>query len=681
MTTALSSVSLCVAALATLLGACEPEVVVYVPDAGWVPPPVAPSPAVRGTYSDDSCPEGLVRCGERCVDTRGDARDCGGCGATCTTGLACNSGVCRVTCAPGTTLCTSEGELRCADTSRDPRHCGACGTSCGSDERCEDGVCRSLPCRPDAAECVNMNERRACLPNGLGYGPTTSCGTSQSCAPETGLCTGWTCTPGAATCAPSGERRVCSADGLSEMDSACAARETCVFGVCTRWACTPGDYACSDVNTRVVCGADGLGSSPAPCPDTGDANGSACLGAGLCTPRICMPGTSEPTCASGSARSVCAPDGQRYAPVACAANESCSGGVCVPRICIPGSARCVAGSLTDREVCDADGLGYSPMPCADTETCRSSVCTARICTPGAPSCDGTTGMRTCTDGLNFSATMTCASGQSCEPARGRCVCVPGTSRCTAVSLTGREVCNGDAVSYSASPCAATQTCTGLGVCTDRLCTPGEGTSICSSAVDRQVCAADGLGFTSVTCAAGQSCLTGACAIRCGDGLVGTGETCDDGNTANGDGCSGSCLAELPLSRGRPASQSSTDRTFAAANGVDGRYRITDPGTVGTLNLVSTLSESQPWWQVDLGSARTISRVDVWRRDDGCCTSRITNFDVLTSMDGITWNSFAYEPGTAGFPSRYVSSATGRYVRIQLRGSDYLNLTEVEVLGF
>jgi cysteine-rich repeat protein len=34
-----------------------------------------------------------------------------------------------------------------------------------------------------------------------------------------------------------------------------------------------------------------------------------------------------------------------------------------------------------------------------------------------------------------------------------------------------------------------------------------------------------------------------CAVRCGDGVVGTGETCDDGNTVSGDGCSGSCVGE------------------------------------------------------------------------------------------------------------------------------------------
>lgn len=34
--------------------------------------------------------------------------------------------------------------------------------------------------------------------------------------------------------------------------------------------------------------------------------------------------------------------------------------------------------------------------------------------------------------------------------------------------------------------------------------------------------------------------------RCGDAIVQAGEQCDDGNTANGDGCSGTCLTEIVL---------------------------------------------------------------------------------------------------------------------------------------
>jgi len=36
---------------------------------------------------------------------------------------------------------------------------------------------------------------------------------------------------------------------------------------------------------------------------------------------------------------------------------------------------------------------------------------------------------------------------------------------------------------------------------------------------------------------------GQCIVACGDGIIGKGEACDDGNTSNGDGCSATCQIE------------------------------------------------------------------------------------------------------------------------------------------
>ena len=38
----------------------------------------------------------------------------------------------------------------------------------------------------------------------------------------------------------------------------------------------------------------------------------------------------------------------------------------------------------------------------------------------------------------------------------------------------------------------------------------------------------------------DACRRDCTAARCGDGVVDTGETCDDGNTADGDGCAADC---------------------------------------------------------------------------------------------------------------------------------------------
>ena len=44
---------------------------------------------------------------------------------------------------------------------------------------------------------------------------------------------------------------------------------------------------------------------------------------------------------------------------------------------------------------------------------------------------------------------------------------------------------------------------------------------------------------------GFRCARPTGSLRCGDGVVGTGETCDDGNTVSGDGCSATCQQDCP----------------------------------------------------------------------------------------------------------------------------------------
>ncbi len=55
----------------------------------------------------------------------------------------------------------------------------------------------------------------------------------------------------------------------------------------------------------------------------------------------------------------------------------------------------------------------------------------------------------------------------------------------------------------------------------------------------------GTGTPDGTCRDGTCVGTTAAAVTCGDGAIGTGEQCDDGNTRSGDGCSGACAIEAP----------------------------------------------------------------------------------------------------------------------------------------
>jgi F5/8 type C domain len=145
-----------------------------------------------------------------------------------------------------------------------------------------------------------------------------------------------------------------------------------------------------------------------------------------------------------------------------------------------------------------------------------------------------------------------------------------------------------------------------------------------------------------------------------------------------------------LSLGKPATQSST-YTAAPPGGparlaVDGNTNASYYG-----NSVShTNYDYQAWWQVDLGTSYTLDQVNIWNRTD-CCSDRLSNFYVLVSDDPFTSTDLAttlnqpgvlsfYVAGIAGSPSAIPIVRSGRYVRVQLAGTNYLGLAEVQVMG-
>jgi mono/diheme cytochrome c family protein len=98
----------------------------------------------------------------------------------------------------------------------------------------------------------------------------------------------------------------------------------------------------------------------------------------------------------------------------------------------------------------------------------------------------------------------------------------------------------------------------------------------------------------------------------------------------------------------------------------------------------TQQQEQPWWQVDLGEVLPLERVVVYNRDDGV-SQRAARLQVLLSADGQDWHVLYTHDGTPfrGFadqkPLRVeASDATARWVRIQLPGTEYLHLDEVEI---
>jgi hypothetical protein len=93
--------------------------------------------------------------------------------------------------------------------------------------------------------------------------------------------------------------------------------------------------------------------------------------------------------------------------------------------------------------------------------------------------------------------------------------------------------------------------------------------------------------------------------------------------------------------------------------------------------------------VDLGASIPVSQIDIWNRTD-CCGSRLADYWVFVSdtpfLASDTPATLQTRAGTVAIhqttaPSPSVTiplSGQGRYVRVQLSGSDYLSLAEVRV---
>ncbi len=613
------------------------------------------------------------------------------------------------------------GSLQCAGA-LSIRTCNANGVGYAAEVPCPTGqgcnatanACRAFTCMPTmGVSCSGIAARNVCDANGLGT-TVAACAMNESC--RDGTCRTRICAPGTNRCVTGNPAQVenCNADGLGVTATTCPMGQSCSSGTCVPQSCTAGSTQCVGPTSIRTCNADGLAyASPGDCPSGQGCNATA----NACRAFTCTPGSAL-VCYASSGRTVCNADGQATSAIPCGATESCRDGVCRTRICSPGALRCSSGSVNQVETCDTNGLGWTATTCPTGQSCSSGTCVRQVCTPGTPSCAvGGVATRNCSpDGLGYGPTTTCSVGASCDVATGMCanwICTPGSATCVGNSrrvcnadgrgysttncgsrqtcsagicvdwtctpgeyscadINTRRVCNADGFGYSAAACPTMNACLGVGVCTPWTCTPGSAGPVCGSTTSRQVCNADGQGYATVACAAGQGCSAGVCAVRCGDGIVGSGETCDDGNTVSGDGCSGTCQVEITvlLSRGRPATQFPEYMAqFPASNSVDGN-RNSFSHTTATIGA---------WLTIDLQSTRPISRVDVYNRID-CCQDQLRNFDILVSTNGTTWIPYAYEPSTASMPSRYSISTSARYVRIQQRSALNIHPGEVEIYG-
>ena len=150
------------------------------------------------------------------------------------------------------------------------------------------------------------------------------------------------------------------------------------------------------------------------------------------------------------------------------------------------------------------------------------------------------------------------------------------------------------------------------------------------------------------------------------------------------------VAGSDLALGRTATQSSTLPGYTTA----GAAAATDGNTDGNFfngSVTHTNLEANPWWQVDLATSSAIGSVVVWNRTD-CCPDRLTDYWVFISDTPFGAGdtpatlsnraaTFSYHQTVAPNPFTAVqtSGAQGRYVRVQLSGTNNLSLAEVQVV--
>jgi YVTN family beta-propeller protein len=141
--------------------------------------------------------------------------------------------------------------------------------------------------------------------------------------------------------------------------------------------------------------------------------------------------------------------------------------------------------------------------------------------------------------------------------------------------------------------------------------------------------------------------------------------------------------------GRPASQSSTANYAVpspASLAVDGNVN----GVFNNGSVTHTNSDTNAWWEVDLGAPQAVHTVRVWNRSDAA-PERLTDFYLFLSSQPMAGKSLAElladpgvaqlrNTGVAGRPTTISMSATGRYVRLQLAGTNFLHMAELEVFG-
>jgi len=460
--------------------------------------------------SDETCGNGLVDIGVGEVCDDGNTEDGDGCSADCMMGPVCGDGAvhtpeqcddgnmvggdgCSADCLSNETcgnFVVDPGE-ECDDGNFDAGD--GCSAVC-TFERCGNGILEA------GEECDDGNAVD-------GDGCEGDC--AFTCAAASDCDDGMVCN-GAEDCDVSAH--LCTAGMPPAAGTACGGGLVCRGGSCVSAACgngaREGAEQCDDGNSVDGDGCDNdCTFSCAAAADCDDAN--ACTGTESCN-------TTLHTCQAGTPLA----DG-----AACGTGRVCRGGACITPVCgdgfVEGAEQCDDANGTDGDGCDSD-CTFSCSAAADcddanlcngAETCRAATHTCGAGTPPA-------------DGVSCGVGLVCRGGACVMPVCGNGLLEFG-ELCDDGNSTNGDGCEND----------CTFSCATDGECGDgRFC---NGTETCNTTT--HVCRSGTPVSDGTSCGGGLVCRAGTCVPPvCGNGILETGETCDDGNTADGDGCNNDC---------------------------------------------------------------------------------------------------------------------------------------------
>ncbi len=444
-------------------------------------------------------------------------------------------------------LLSKEGGLACAGE----RHCGPTGlTACTAPEpkpELCDGIDNDCDGQTDESGCDDGN-------------PCTS----DLCDKTSGKCTHSSTSEGA----PCNDGNVCS-----DKDA------------CKQGGCTGSPVQCSDDNpcTQDTCdatkGCEHAHANGVPCND-----GNLCTQGDLCADGKCQPGDAKP-CASkqfciaaqceqktGNCDFNPKPDG-----LACDDGSVCTkADKCESGTCLGAAIACDDDNPCTKDTCHAaKGCLHTSHagPCEDGnkctigDTCKAGSCKAglakdcddgNVCT--VDGCDPNKGCtiakvdKGCDDGDPCSLSDVCAGGvckagkakvcddgnactaDVCDAKSGKCVASAGPNNGKACAGDGDKCVVGHTCAAGKCVASKMKDCDDGDPCSKDSCDPGSGKCLHTALPDKAICAPD------KWCSAGK-CVS---APHCGDGKINLDiEECDDGNKADGDGCSAGCKKQGP----------------------------------------------------------------------------------------------------------------------------------------